>query len=297
VRAAARVARTAASADGLRRARAARAFTRSAPAQTITPIPLFSDNYAYLVLNSAALTAVLVDAADARACLAAVPAGYELAGALTTHHHADHAGGNAALAAARPGLPIVGGAAEGGRVPAATRLVAGGEAFELGGVAFRALHTPGHTAGHVCYLTEADAGAPPALFSGDTLFGAGCGRLFEGDAREMRASLAALAALPPATRVYFGHEYTVANLRFALAVDGAHAPTAARARAAAAARAAGAPTAPSTIAEEVATNPFLRTRDAAVRAFTHAALPAAARAALTDEDVLAALREAKNAFK
>ena len=181
------------------------------PAATIsiTPIPLFTDNYSWLVVNAQTNECVVVDAADPSPCLAAVAAsGARLAGLLTTHHHADHAGGNAALAAAQPGLAVVGGAAEGGRIPAATALVANGDAVELAGLRFVALHTPCHTRGHVCFHLP----AARAVFTGDTLFAGGCGRFFEGDAPAMAASLAALAALPADTRVFCGHEYTLANL-------------------------------------------------------------------------------------
>lgn len=264
----------------------------------ISPIPLFQDNYAWLVSNTAHRTCVLVDPADGAACLAALPADLELVGVLTTHHHRDHSGGNAAIAAARPGLPVLCGAGEEGRVPAATRQLAHGEAFELGGMAFTALHTPCHTRGHVCFFMPPQqgggAGDAPALFSGDTLFGGGCGRFFEGDAAQMQAALGALGALPPATRVFCGHEYTVANLRFGAAVEPGNAAIAARAAACGALRAQGLPTVPSTLAEEAATNVFMRTGEGAVRAFTHPALSLEARGALSGVEVLAKLREAKN---
>jgi hydroxyacylglutathione hydrolase len=268
------------------------------PSLRILPIELFDDNYAWLILNESSRSAILVDAAVAATCVAAVPEGFELVGALTTHHHRDHAGGNADIAALRPGIAIIGGASEEGRIDSATRLVNDGEEFELGGVRFKALHTPCHTKGHVCYFTDADADAAPAVFSGDTLFGAGCGRFFEGEAAEMRASLAKLSALPGDTRVYAGHEYTVANLRFCALVEPLNDATRERARAAAAARADARPTLPSTIAAEAATNVFMRTHVDAVRAFTHPdAAGAAARAALSDVDVLARLRQAKNEMR
>lgn len=268
------------------------------PSLTIRPIPLFSDNYAWLILNASAQTAILVDAAVADTCVAAVPDGYELVGALTTHHHRDHAGGNANLAELRPGIAIVGGASEESRIDAATRLVTDGETFQLGGVTFRALHTPCHTRGHVCYFTDADADSPPVLFSGDTLFGGGCGRFFEGDAGTMRASLAKLAALPLATRVYCGHEYTVANLRFCRAVEPSNLATAQRTAEALVTRAANKPTVPFTIADELATNVFLRTNIEAVRLFTHGGEKrhSSGGADMSDEEVLGVLREKKNAF-
>ena len=177
------------------------------PAVTVHAVPCFSDNYSWQIRNSAHRTVVLVDAAEAAKCLAALPADLELCGALTTHHHKDHSGGNAELAAARPGLPIAGGALEEGRVPGATLLLAHGQAVELGGMAFTALHTPCHTRGHVCYYLPPEADTPPCLFSGDTLFAGGCGRFFEGDAATMLGSFATIMQLPPATRLYCGHEY------------------------------------------------------------------------------------------
>ena len=267
------------------------------PSTTITPIPLFTDNYAWLIRNDAHRTCLIVDPADPAPVAAALPPDLELCGVLTTHHHADHSGGNAALAASRPALPILAGAAEEGRVPAANRFLSPGEAVELGGLRFTALHTPCHTRGHVCYFFPGEADEAPALFTGDTLFSGGCGRFFEGDAAGMLAALRSLAALPPATRVFCGHEYTVANLRFGAAVEPGNAALAARAAEAGALRAAGLPTVPSTLAVEAATNVFMRTGEASVRAFTHPTLSAAERGALDDVEVMRALREAKNSFK
>ena len=268
-----------------------RLVTSTNAAISISPLPLFKDNYAYIVRNEVSRRLVLVDPADAGACLAAARAeaaagGYVFAGVLTTHHHADHSGGNVELAAAVPGLVIVGGAAESGRVPAATRLVADGEEVELGGLAFTALHTPCHTAGHICYYLAA-AGA---VFTGDTLFAGGCGRFFEGGAAVMAASLAKLAALPPATAVLCGHEYTVANLEFCLSVEPGNAATVARLVEARRLRAAGLPAVGAgTLADELATNVFLRAGEPAV------ARGVGAAAGTSALDVLALLRETKNA--
>lgn len=268
------------------------------PALKIVPVPVLSDNYSYLIINEASMQAILVDPAGPAACLAAIPAGVELAGVLTTHHHEDHSGGNAEIKSLFPSLPIFAGAAEDGRVPAATHLVGDGEAFTLGGIAFTALHTPCHTRGHICFYTNADESAPPAVFSGDTLFLGGCGRFFEGEPAMMHASLAKLAALPSATRVFCGHEYTVANLKFGAAVEPSNVTIAARATAAADARAQGMPTVGAgTIGDELETNVFMRTRAAAVRAYTHSTLTDAERAALDDTVVLGKLRELKNSFK
>lgn len=138
----------------------------------ILAVPTLEDNYAWSLQNDAHALALLVDPADATAALASVPSHLELAGVLTTHFHADHSGGNVEVAAARPGVPILGGAAEEGRVPAATRLVADGERIELGGLVFTALHTPCHTKGHICYFTDSVADQAPALFCGERLCGA-----------------------------------------------------------------------------------------------------------------------------
>ena len=227
-----------------------------------------------------------MDAADPAPCVAAVAAvpGARLVGLLTTHHHADHSGGNAALAAAQPGLAVVGGAAEGGRIPAATVLVSDGDEVELAGLRFSVLHTPCHTRGHVCFHLA----AARAVFTGDTLFAGGCGRFFEGDAPAMAAALAALAALPAHTRVLCGHEYTVQNLEFCQLVEPHNAATAARLAEARRLRAAGLPTVgATTLADELATNVFMRASEAAV---------AAAVGGAGAVDVLAKLREKKNAL-
>ena len=177
------------------------------PSVTVHAVPCFTDNYSYQIRNAAHNTVVLVDPAEAAKCLSALPPALELCGSLTTHHHRDHSGGNAELAAARPGIPIAGGALEEGRIDSATLLLQHGQVFELGGMAFTALHTPCHTRGHVCYFVPAESDTPPLLFSGDTLFAGGCGRFFEGDGAQMLASFSTIMALPPATRLYAGHEY------------------------------------------------------------------------------------------
>ena len=250
---------------------------------SITAIPLFSDNYCWLVKSATGL--LLVDAADASPCLSALPSSSPLAAVLTTHHHRDHSGGNAEVAAAHRSAAIVGGAAEEGRVPALTLAVAGGEVLHFAGLEVRVLATPCHTRGHVCFYLP----AARAVFTGDTLFLGGCGRFFEGGAETMHASLARLAALPPDTRVFCGHEYTAENLRFCASVEPGNAATAARLAEALRLRAAGLPTVgAATIADELATNVFLR-----------AAVPAVAAAVGGGSaiEVLAALRERKNSFK
>lgn len=270
------------------------------PSLIVKHVPLFEDNYAYIIQNDVHRTTLLVDPADAVTSLkAADSTDCELVGVLTTHHHWDHAGGNADVAVARKGIEIVGGSEENGRIPAATRFVNDGERFELCGFQITALHTPCHTKGHVCYLVEGDPDAPPAVFTGDTLFAGGCGRFFEGDAAAMHASLAKLAALPPAARVYCGHEYTVANLRFCAHVEPGNAAITRRLEEAQALRAAGLPTVPTTIGLELETNVFMRTDQPDVWRFTHpdCDVARAAGASPPGAEVLARLREAKNGFK
>lgn len=226
-------------------------------------VPQLSDNFAYLVVDQAARRCVAVDCAEADKVLgAAAERGLKLAAALSTHWHGDHVGGNQALAQAVSGIEIYGGRAENGRIPALTRPVGDGDTIRLGSLEARVIAVPGHTSGHVAYYFAELA----AVFTGDTLFAGGCGRLFEGDATTMLASLKRLAALPEATRVFCGHEYTVNNLKFALTLEPDNAALNARYARAVTARTEGRWTVPSTIAEEKATNPFLRADSAELRA-------------------------------
>ncbi len=191
---------------------------------TIIPIPAFADNYIWLLRDGR--SAVVVDPGDATPVLAYLErAGLTLTAILATHHHNDHVGGIPALRERYP-VPVFGPARE--SIPARTQALSEGDVFEVPGlpVTLRTLDIPGHTAGHIALFGEV-AGAP-SVFCGDTLFAAGCGRLFEGTPSQMWASLSALARLPDATNVYCGHEYTLANLRFALAVEPDNAALAAR---------------------------------------------------------------------
>ena len=228
----------------------------------VVPVPCLKDNYAYLVIDEASGTAAIVDPGEAKPIARAVAReGVRLVAIWATHHHADHVGGVPELVDSVPGsLEVICHASdkERGRVPRATKGVNEGDVVTLGPIKAKIIHNPGHTTGAISYWIEAD----PTVFTGDTLFAAGCGRLFEGDAPMMHASFAKLAALPPETKVYFGHEYTAANLKFAAAAEPDNADVAKRAESVAARRAAGEWTTPSTIAEELATNPFLRAPDA-----------------------------------
>jgi hydroxyacylglutathione hydrolase len=251
----------------------------------IIPIPAFRDNYIWAIREGG--RAVVVDPGDAVPVLRFLEQErLELAAILVTHHHADHVGGVDELVAAHH-VPVFGPAAE--TIPELTDGVRGGDAVALpgSGVRLRVIDVPGHTAGHIAYSGEG------SLFCGDTLFACGCGRLFEGTAEQMLGSLDRLAALEGSTRVYCAHEYTLSNIRFARAVDPANAALAARESVEQAKRDRGEPTIPSTIADELATNPFLRVRDAAVIA---SATQHAGRALRDDVEVFATLRSWKNGF-
>lgn len=233
----------------------------------VVTVPCLKDNYAYLVIAASGRAAV-VDPGEAGPVLAAAErAGVTLAAIWATHHHHDHVGGNRDLLAAVPGLEVIAHERDRERVPGLTRTVADGDVVMLDELRARIVHNPGHTLGAISWWLDGDA----TVFTGDTLFAAGCGRLFEGDAAMMHGSLQRLAALPPATRVYFGHEYTEANLRFAAATAPGDAAVAARLAAVTARRADGQATTPSTIADELATNPFVRAADLATFAARRAA--------------------------
>ncbi len=222
---------------------------------TVVPIACLKDNYAYLLICEKTRKAAAIDPSDASAVRAAIDAhGVELAAIWNTHHHWDHVGGNEALAS-EFSVPIVAHASDMGRVPGQTVGVNDGDIVSVGEIRARVIHVPGHTLGAVAYVTEGDA---PSVFTGDTLFLAGCGRLFEGTAAQMHASLKKLASLPGETQVYCGHEYTEKNLQFAQSIEPSNADIASAIKSAQKARSRGAPTVPGTIAEEQKTNPFLR---------------------------------------
>ncbi|KAB2921266.1 MAG: hydroxyacylglutathione hydrolase [Dechloromonas sp.] len=217
-------------------------------------IPAFKDNYIWLLQHDR--RAFVVDPGDAAPVIARLEAdGLALAGILITHHHADHQGGVEALIRRWP-VPVFAPAAE--SITGCSHPLSGGECIDVLGTPVQVLAVPGHTLGHVAYI------AGDRLFCGDTLFGAGCGRLFEGTPAQMAESLAVIAALPPATQVHCAHEYTEANLRFALAVEPDNPAIRERVARVAGLRAAGRSSVPSTLAEELATNPFLRCREPGV---------------------------------
>ena len=250
---------------------------------TVHQFPCLSDNYGFLVRDDATGLAACIDTPDAKVILAELEKlGWKLALVLNTHWHADHAGGNADIAAAT-GATVVG-PQEVERIgQAPDRVVAGGDVVTLGETRFEVIESGGHTLGHVAYFDAADHTA----FVGDTLFALGCGRIFEGTPEQMWASLQRLAALPDDTRVYCAHEYTASNARFALSVDDDPALKA-RAEDIFAARERGEWTVPTTIGLEKATNPFLR----APRLAGRLGLTGAA-----DHEAFAAVRAAKDGFK
>ena len=255
-------------------------------------LPAFSDNYLWLWQQDQ--LAVVVDPGDAAPVLQALADhGLTLAAILVTHHHADHVGGVRELHLAT-GAQVFGPARE--EVPAPFTPVMHGDHLELLGQTVAVLDVPGHTAGHVAYFLP-NAPHSPVLFCGDTLFSGGCGRIFEGTPAQMLASLDSLAALPPTTRVCCAHEYTLSNLRFALAVEPSNTDLQTYMAQCQQLRAQGTPTLPAQLGTELQINPFLRARHPRVR---HAVAQHAGLSALEQTDdvaVFAALREWKNDFK
>lgn len=281
----------------------------------LIPIPAFDDNYLWLLHDGK--RALIVDPGDAGPVLRTLEQhALQLESILVTHHHADHTGGVDALREAT-GAKVYGPAAE--RIPGPYTHLKGGDTARALGLDFQVIEVPGHTAGHIAYYlaptlsASRDAlppgGAHPAwggpapdglavngrplLFCGDTLFSGGCGRLFEGTPAQMLASLDKLAALPGNTVVCCTHEYTLSNLRFAMAVEPGNADLVAYQAHCIRLREHGQPTLPTSIAQELLVNPFLRTRQATIMA--------AARhfdaSAHDDSAVFAAIRQWKNQFK
>jgi len=255
------------------------------------PLPAFSDNYIWVLRNAVVGTdraVVVVDPGDAAPVEAHLARhGLKLAAILVTHHHADHVGGVAELAA-RHRVPVHGPAREAQAVVTSPHAAGANVAIAELGLELAVLEIPGHTLGHIAFVGGG------ALFCGDTLFSAGCGRLFEGTPEQMLASLDRLGALPPATRVCCGHEYTLANLRFAATAEPGNPAREAYAARATAAVAEGRPTLPSTIAMERDVNPFLRIDSPVIQrtvAEWSGAMPAG-RVAL-----FAALRRWKDGFR
>lgn len=244
-----------------------------------------SDNFGVLLHCPETKLTASIDAPDFDAITAAADRrGWQLSHIFTTHHHLDHVEANLALKE-RYGCEIIGPLDEAVAIPGLDRAVADGDSFEFGPHAVAVIGTPGHTAGHVCYhLPDSKL-----LFAADTLFALGCGRLFERPAADMWHSLQKLAVLPDETAVYFGHEYTLSNARFALTIDPENERLAARAKEIEALRADGRFTIPTTIGLEKETNPFLRAADPAIRRLL-------VMEARTNEEVFAEIRRRKDNF-
>jgi hydroxyacylglutathione hydrolase len=254
----------------------------------VTPIPCLKDNYAYLLLDGRN-RAVVIDPSEPEPVEAALArASAELAAIWLTHHHFDHVGGVEALCACRGPIPVLGSAydLEHARIPRQTRGLSEADRLRFDDQPVQLLEIPGHTLGAIAYVVD------ECLFSGDTLFTGGCGRVFEGTMAMMQASLAKLRALPASTRLYCGHEYTAGNLRFAQTIEPEADAIAKRLAWAIAKREQGEPTVPSLLADELTTNPFMRWDAPRVVA-------AARERGATDDSpasVFAALRKAKDSF-
>ncbi len=245
-------------------------------------VPCLSDNYAYLLRDRESGVTAVVDPGEAAPVRSALDeTGWRLDTVMLTHHHDDHIAGVEALRG--PGVGLVGGAPDRHRLPPLDTALAPGDTWRLGSRPVEVLDVSGHTVGHIAFWFPEDR----VLFSGDSLFVMGCGRVFEGTMEQMWESLSRIAALPPETVVYCGHEYTAANAAFCESVSADHAPTLARASEIRAARARGEPTVPTTLERELRTNVFLRAAEPEVAAAV--GLPGASPAA-----VFAALRKRKD---
>jgi hydroxyacylglutathione hydrolase len=274
----------------------------------IVPIPCLSDNYAYLLVCRETKEAAIVDVSEAGPVLDAIERGagtqdsrkdvsslltredVRIVAILSTHHHHDHVGGNEEVRS-RLGIDrVYGHTSDRGRIPGQTQYLQENDTFEIGRLHVKALHIPGHTLGAVAYVVTNQT-EDPVVFTGDTLFIGGCGRLFEGDPPMMQQSLSKLAALDPRTRVFCGHEYTMSNLRFAAHVEPSNAAVAQAKARAEGLRKDNRPTMGATIGDELTYNPFLRVDSAEIR--TTLGIAANASAA----DALGAIRAAKDAFK
>lgn len=223
----------------------------------IVAVPAFADNYLWLVHDKESGETAVVDPGDPAPVLAeADKRGWHITTILNTHWHGDHTGGNLAIKEAT-GAKIIGPAGENGRVPGLDQAIGEGDVIRIGAHVAEVWEVPGHTVGHIAYVFRDDGMA----FVGDTMFAMGCGRLFEGSAKQMHSSLKRLAGLPPETRLYCAHEYTLANARFAAHAFPENKEISDRLRQIEQERAADRSTVPTTVAAERATNPFLLASD------------------------------------
>lgn len=253
-------------------------------------LPALADNYMYLLVDEATGEAAVVDPVEPEKVLVAVQQkNVRLSTILTTHHHWDHAGGNEAMvAAAGRGLRVIGGD---DRIPGLNHTVRDGDSLTLGSLRIQCIATPCHTTGHICYYVRSNSeSSDPAVFTGDTLFIAGCGKFFEGTAEQMHSALIhKLSALPNNTRVYCGHEYTANNLKFARTIEPENQDLVSKIEWTTAKRALNEPTVPSTIGQEKLFNPFMRVSVASVQA--HTATPG------DEKGTMASLRREKDNFR
>lgn len=254
----------------------------------IQRLPVLRDNYVFVLVDRAAAAAAVVDPAVAEPVIAALEAQQlQLSVVLQTHHHNDHIGGTPALLSRWPGAQVWAAASDRARIPFQTDGLRGGDQRLLFHRPVQVLEVPGHTRDHIAFFFPASGGEGPELFCGDTLFAGGCGRLFEGTAEQMLRSLDQLSGLPEATRIWCAHEYTEANLRFAITQEPGNPALQERFQQVQAMRAAGEATVPSSVALERATNPFLRCREASLQQVSGCCEPAL---------VLAEIRRRKDVF-
>jgi hydroxyacylglutathione hydrolase len=277
----------------------------------IVPIPCLSDNYAYLLVCRETKEAAIIDVSEAGPVLGAIDQGagtqdsrrdlstllnhnredVRIVAILSTHHHHDHVGGNEEVRSKLGIDRVYGHASDRGRIPGQTQYLQEDDTFDIGRLKVRALHIPGHTLGAVAYVVTNEPGDDPAVFTGDTMFVGGCGRLFEGDPPMMHESLSKLAKLDARTKVYCGHEYTESNLRFAAHVEPSNTAVKAAREKVAGLRKSGRPSVPSTIGEELAYNPFLRTHSPEIRKSLGIS------ESVSPGEALGVIRKAKDAFK
>ncbi len=248
-------------------------------------IPCLSDNYAFLLRDHASGEVAVIDVPDAAPIKAALAErGWTLTQVWLTHHHWDHVDGLADLLAGHP-AQVVGAKADAHRLPALDLAVSEGDKVTLGSLQAEVFDVSGHTLNHIAFYVP----GAEACFTADSLMALGCGRLFEGTPAQMWASMQKLMALPPQTIICSGHEYTTSNAKFALTVDPANAALISRANDIKVARAAGLPTVPSTLSDELGTNPFLRPADPGIRATL-------GMQTATDAEVFTEIRKRKDNF-